>query len=95
VIEVFQDREPLLDDLMGFPALDMGDKTHAARIAFMARVIESLGTGRVVQALPLESKQAAAAPVGRKLQKARRNQSNIQSQAADCKTLKNRGNSGT
>jgi hypothetical protein len=55
VVEVLQDSEPLLDDQMRLQALDMGDKTHAARIVFVNWIVESLGKGRVIQGLPLKA----------------------------------------
>src|SRR5687767_6839291 len=42
VIEVFQHRERLLDDLAGFLTFDIDDETDAASIVLEARVVKSL-----------------------------------------------------
>ncbi len=40
--QVVEDREPLLDDVVGLPALDVRDEAHAARVVLVAGVVESL-----------------------------------------------------
>jgi hypothetical protein len=42
MIEVAQDHQSLLDDVMRFPALDMGDETHATGVVFIAWVVKTL-----------------------------------------------------
>jgi hypothetical protein len=42
VFEVFQDLQALLDNRVGLLALDMGNKTDAAGIVFVGRVIQAV-----------------------------------------------------
>ena len=42
VIEIAENLRTLLDDAMAFLTLDMGDKTHAARIVFVHGIVEPL-----------------------------------------------------
>jgi hypothetical protein len=42
MIEVFQDQQPLLDNRMAFLAFDMGDKTNATGVVFVAWVVHTL-----------------------------------------------------
>jgi hypothetical protein len=43
VVHVFEHGEGVFDDFVRFPALDVGDETHAAGIMFELWVIESHG----------------------------------------------------
>jgi len=42
VVDVFQDFQPLQDDVVRLLALDMGDEAHATGVVFVCRVVESL-----------------------------------------------------
>jgi hypothetical protein len=42
VIQIFQDRQRLLDDLAGFIALDIDDEADAARVVLESGIIEAL-----------------------------------------------------
>ena len=42
MVEVDQDLQPLAHDVMGFAALDVGHKADAARIVFVAWIVQSL-----------------------------------------------------
>ena len=57
VVEVKQDGDGLPDDFMGLPALDVDDKSHAARVVFKLRVVKTLFGRRSVsfsvQLLPI------------------------------------------
>ncbi len=47
VIQVLQDLEALQHDVVGFPALDVGDETHAAGIMFIGGVVKTLLLGQI------------------------------------------------
>ena len=91
--QILEYLQPLLDDGVGFLALDMGDETDAAGVVFIGRIVESLGKGRLVQVLPLVSKKAGWAPTGCGSHELRANELNIQPAGRDCKALKNCANS--
>ena len=44
--QVDEDLNPLFDDVVGFLALDIGHKTHAAGVVLVARVVEPLALGQ-------------------------------------------------
>jgi len=39
MIKIAKNQQALTDDLMGFAALDVGDKTNAAGVVFVSRVV--------------------------------------------------------
>jgi len=47
VIQVLQDFEALQHDVVGFPALDVGDETHAAGIMFIGGIVKTLLLGQI------------------------------------------------
>jgi len=42
VAQVVEDREPLLDDIVGAAALDVRDEADAARVVLVGRIVEAL-----------------------------------------------------
>jgi F420-0:gamma-glutamyl ligase len=43
MIKIAKNEQALADDLVGFAALDMGDKTNAAGVVFVSGIVEALG----------------------------------------------------
>ena len=43
MVEIAKNEQALADDLVGFAALDMGDKTNAAGVVFVSGIVEALG----------------------------------------------------
>src|SRR5690606_18779196 len=52
VIEILQDFEPLTDDLVTLPALDVRDKADTTGIMFIDRVVQTLLLGEIHHAHP-------------------------------------------
>ena len=46
--QVDEDLNPLFDDVVGFLALDIGHKTHAAGVVLVARIVKPLGLGQAM-----------------------------------------------
>ncbi len=42
VVEIRQNRQPLLDDFVGLPAFDVDDKSYATGVVLELRVVETL-----------------------------------------------------
>src|SRR5690606_33284260 len=62
VIEVDQDLQSGLDDLVRLLAFDIGDEAHAARVVFVAGVIETLLLGQAHADLPRSIQARASTP---------------------------------
>jgi hypothetical protein len=59
MVKIFQNEQTLLNDGMAFLPFDMGDKTDAAGIVFISRIVQTLRLHSVLHCFRLNSKDSA------------------------------------